>query len=108
MGSAEGATYGRANFADTLFISPEFPREGSTLPHGNASGVVTGGSMQEQEKRQDLATRMLSCYLAAGDDGLHKDAIMLGSMVGDELQSISLHVAADPMVRWNRRDTNRA
>lgn len=35
-------------------------------------------------------------YVAAGDDGLHKDCIMVAVMNGNDLQSISLHLAAQP------------
>jgi hypothetical protein len=36
----------------------------------------------------------------AAGDGLVRDAVMLCEMVGDEIQSISLRVAADPLSRW--------
>ncbi|SFS17732.1 hypothetical protein SAMN05421771_3244 [Granulicella pectinivorans] len=35
-------------------------------------------------------------YIAAGDDGLHKDCIMVAVMNGPEIQTISLHLAALP------------
>lgn len=35
-------------------------------------------------------------YIAAGDDGLNKDCIMVAIMNGLEIQSISLHLAAQP------------
>lgn len=58
--------------------------------------------MHEAQNAEELPSRLLFWYMTAGDDGLNKDSVMLGSMVGDELQSISLQVAADSMVRWNK------
>ena len=46
---------------------------------------------------------LLSCYFKARDEGgPERDVIMLCEMVGDEIQSISLRSAADPMTRYGR------
>ena len=42
-------------------------------------------------------TRLLSCFLAATEDGPDNNAIMLCEVIGNEIQSISLRVAADIM-----------
>ena len=42
-------------------------------------------------------TRLLSCFLAATEDGPDTNAIMLCEVIGHEIQSISLRVAADIM-----------
>ena len=47
------------------------------------------------------ASRILPCYLKAAEDGLISNAVMLCEVVGDEIQSISLRVAADAMTRWS-------
>jgi hypothetical protein len=44
--------------------------------------------------RHDLA--VMPWYISAGDDGLRKDCIMVAVMNGSEIQSISLHLAAQP------------
>lgn len=46
-------------------------------------------------------SRLLSCYLNAAEDGLVSNAVMLCEMVGEEIQSISLRVAADTMARFH-------
>ncbi len=51
--------------------------------------------------RTPHTSRLLPCYLKASDDGLLSDAVMLCEMIGDEIQSVSLRVAADPMTRWS-------
>ncbi len=53
------------------------------------------------EKRDDAArgSRLLTCFLRSAED-LDNDAVMLCEVVGDEIQSVSLRVAADPMTRW--------
>lgn len=48
------------------------------------------------------ATRLLSFYLPAKEIGLHRDSIMLCEVIGNEIQSISLRVAADAMTEWNK------
>ena len=45
-------------------------------------------------------SRLLPCFLNAADDGLVHDAVMLCEVIGDEIQSISLRVAADSLTRW--------
>lgn len=45
-------------------------------------------------------SRLLPCFLNAAEDGLTHDAVMLCELIGDEIQSISLRVAADAMTRW--------
>lgn len=45
-------------------------------------------------------SRLLPCFLNAADDGLAHDAVMLCEVIGDEIQSISLRVAADSLTRW--------
>ncbi len=54
---------------------------------------------KEPKKTTERATRLFSSYLKAADDGLNVDAVMLCEVIGDEIQSISLRVAADPMKR---------
>lgn len=53
----------------------------------------------DDKKGTKRATRLISSYLKAADDGLNCDAVMLCEVIGDEIQSISLRVAADPMKR---------
>ncbi len=45
-------------------------------------------------------SRLLPCFLNASDDGLAHDAVMLCELIGDEIQSISLRVAAESLRRW--------
>ena len=45
-------------------------------------------------------SRLLPYFLNAADDGLIHDAVMLCEVIGDEIQSISLRVAADSLARW--------
>ncbi len=42
-------------------------------------------------------SRLLSCFLSASEHGPESNAIMLCEVVGNEIQSISLRVAADMM-----------
>ena len=42
-------------------------------------------------------TRLLSCFLSATENGPDNNAIMLCEVIGNEIQSISLRVAADMM-----------
>lgn len=42
-------------------------------------------------------TRLFSCFLAATAEGPDTNAIMLCEVIGHEIQSISLRVAADIM-----------
>ena len=44
-------------------------------------------------------SRLLPYYLKAADDGLLHDAVMLCEVIGDEIQSVSLRVAADAIKR---------
>ena len=44
--------------------------------------------------RHELA--VMPWYISAGDDGLRKDCIMVAVMNGPEIESISLHLAAQP------------
>ncbi len=53
----------------------------------------------DQENGTERATRLITSYLVAADDGLNCDAVMLCEVIGDEIQSVSLRVAADPMKR---------
>ena len=53
----------------------------------------------EPENGMQRATRLISSYLKAADDGLNVDSVMLCEVIGDEIQSVSLRVAADPMKR---------
>jgi len=53
----------------------------------------------ERENRTTRATRLFSTYLRASNDGLDCDAVMLCEVIGDEIQSVSLRVAADSMKR---------
>ena len=52
----------------------------------------------KRENGTDRATRLFSTYLKA-EDGLNTDSVMLCEVIGDEIQSVSLRVAADPMKR---------
>lgn len=45
-------------------------------------------------------SRLLPCFLHAAEDGLAHDAVMLCEVIGDEIQSISLRVAAPSLTRW--------
>ncbi len=50
-------------------------------------------------------SRLLPCYLNAAEDGLAHNAVMLCEVIGDEIQSISLRVAADALTRWQESFT---
>ena len=52
----------------------------------------------DQDNGAPRGTRLFSAYLKAADD-LHTDAVMLCEVIGDEIQSISLRVAAESMKR---------
>jgi len=56
--------------------------------------------MTNDERGISQGTRLLPCYLRASDDGLIHDAVMLCEVIGEEIQSISLRVAADAVTRW--------
>ena len=56
----------------------------------------------EQQNSIPQRTRLLTCYLTPADDGLNIDSVMLCEVIGEEIQSVSLRVAADPMTRWVR------
>lgn len=58
---------------------------------------------EEQAKNAPREARLLSCYLAADED-LKINSIMLCEMVGNEIHSISLRVAADAMGQRNLAD----
>lgn len=51
------------------------------------------------ENEMQRATRLFSYYLRASEDGPSTDSVMLCEIIGDELQSVSLRVASDPMKR---------
>lgn len=53
----------------------------------------------ERESGAERATRLISSYFKAADDGLNCDSVMLCEVIGEEIQSVSLRVAADPMKR---------
>ena len=44
-------------------------------------------------------SRLLPYFLQAADDGLLSNAVMLCEVIGEEIQSISLRVAADAIAR---------
>ena len=44
-------------------------------------------------------SRLLSCFLAATENGPDNNAIMLCEVIGNEIQSISLRVAAEFIAR---------
>ena len=54
----------------------------------------------EEQDGTRQASRLLPCFLNASDDGLIHNAIMLCEVIGEEIQSISLRVAADAITRW--------
>ena len=56
----------------------------------------------DQENNNPQRTRLLTCHLAPADDGLNIDSVMLCEVIGEEIQSVSLLVAADPMTRRPR------
>ena len=45
-------------------------------------------------------SRLLPYFLQPAEDGLVHSAIMLCEVIGDEIQSVSLRVAADAIARW--------
>ena len=54
----------------------------------------------DDKDEMQRATRLISSYLKAGEeDGLEVDAVMLCEVIGDEIQTIALRVAADSMRR---------
>ena len=56
----------------------------------------------ENQNTTPNATRLFSCYLKASGSELTTNAIMLCELVGDEIQSVSLRVAADAMSRLDQ------
>ena len=46
-------------------------------------------------------SRLLPYFLQAAEDGLMSNAVMLCEVIGEEIQSVSLRVAADAIARWN-------
>ena len=52
-------------------------------------------------------SRLLPYFLQAADDGLLSNAVMLCEVIGEEIQSISLRVAADAIARWTESPTLR-
>ncbi len=59
---------------------------------------------EHKKKPAERATRLFSSYLKAADDGLNVDSVMLCEVIGDEIQSVSLRVASDPMKRLFARE----
>lgn len=57
------------------------------------------GHMPDQRSDQTEPMRLFSCYLDPAEDGLAVPALMLCEMIGNEIQSISLRVAAEGMMR---------
>ena len=53
---------------------------------------------EERGNETPRATRLFSTYLKARDE-LKTDAVMLWEVIGDEIQSVSLRVAAEGMKR---------
>ncbi len=51
--------------------------------------------MRETGIRED-SVDVMPWYITAGSDGLQKDAILVAVMDGNEMVSISLHVAHQP------------
>lgn len=51
------------------------------------------------ENQAPRATRLFSYYLRATEEGPCTDSVMLCEVIGDEIQSVSLRVASDPMKR---------
>ena len=56
--------------------------------------------MAAEQNGERQVARLLPCFVEAGADGLVSDSVMLCEVLGDEIQSISLRVAADAMRRW--------
>ncbi len=57
-------------------------------------------TMAAEQESEIHISRLLPCFVEAGTDGLVSDSVMLCEVVGDEIQSISLRIAADAMRRW--------
>jgi len=57
--------------------------------------------MANEQDSEVKMRKLLSCYVRAGDDGLLGDCIMLCEMVGEEMQTVSLRLAADAMTKFN-------
>ncbi len=57
-------------------------------------------TMAAEQESEIQVSRLLPCFVEAGCDGLVSDSVMLCEVVGDEIQSISLRIAADAMRRW--------
>ena len=53
----------------------------------------------QYESGDARATRLISTYLKADSDGLNVDSVMLCEVIGEEIQTVALRVAADPMKR---------
>lgn len=73
----------------------------ATPGSGAAARPSPGGypMAAEQENSELRATRLISTYLRAADDGLNVDSVMLCEVIGEEIQTVALRVAADPMKR---------
>ena len=54
----------------------------------------------EERNVASQATRLLSFFVKADDIGLSNNSIMLCEVIGNEIQSVSLRVAADAMTKW--------
>ncbi len=60
-------------------------------------------SMADHEQKPEArTTRLVSAYLKAEDE-LNTDSVMLCEVIGDEMQSVSLRVAADAMAHWKKQ-----
>ncbi len=58
----------------------------------------------EQHENTGEGLRLLSCYFrATEEDGIHSDSLMLCEVIGEEIQSVSLRVAANAMTRANKQ-----
>ena len=52
---------------------------------------------ENEQRTTPQPSRLLSCFLSATDHGPESNAIMLCEVIGNEIQSISLRVAANMM-----------
>jgi hypothetical protein len=57
----------------------------------------------QRENQSPQSTRLWSFYLEANEeDGLGRDSVLLCQVLGGEIQSVSLRVADDAMLRWKK------
>ncbi len=65
---------------------------------------MLGDNAPAQKMTQRDDEHVMPWHIAAGDDGLLRDAILVATMDGEEMVKISLHVATTPAEVEVRKD----